>query len=147
MDLNFLIAILIALAPVVLTILVSRAYNIFHGLITFLVMGYVLLFCVDMFGASLAPEVLMYLGVSAVPSFSSFPLPYGTLGLYLAIHTAVLDYMNTAGLATLLADPNLKYYILGACAVVFLVSQLIAMRIRKKRVAKIKRLRRYLKRY
>ena len=47
MDINLIPAILIALIPVFLTIIVSRLYNVVHGLITFLVMGYVLMFCLQ----------------------------------------------------------------------------------------------------
>ena len=143
MDMNFLYAILIALAPVVLTIIISRAYNIVHGLITFLVFGYVLLFCLGEFGDKLPEQMQMYLGLAGL----EVPLPFGTLALYQMIHMAVLDLMGQIGLEKLLLNENLKYFILAGCAVIFIISQIIASKIRKSRVAKVRKLRRYLKRY
>lgn len=143
MDMNFLYAILIALAPVVITILVSRAYNIFHGLITFLVLGYALLFCLDLFAEKLPAELALYLGMGEI----GCPLPYGTVAIYSMINVAVVDLLTKAGLENLISNKNFKYYLLGGYVLLFVISQVIASAIRRRRVAKINRLRRYLRRY
>lgn len=142
MDMNLLIAILIALVPVVVSILFARRYNIFHGLIVFLTAGYVLLFAVELLVDHLSPEYLVYLGMAGEVA----DLPFGTLSLYQMINNVLTTLLDDAGLVELLAD-NLKYAVLAAYVVIFLVSQIIASKIRKARVAKIKRLRRYLRRY
>ena len=58
MDMNLLYAILIALVPVVITIIVSRLYNIIHGLITFVVTGFLLMFCFEAFGSNIPAAIM-----------------------------------------------------------------------------------------
>ena len=134
MDMNLLFAILIALIPVVLTIISSRLYNVVHGLITFIVMQYVLMFCLQVFGANL-------------PAAINECLPAVT-GLYTQINDMVLGLLNSVPfIANLLAQSYGPYIVLGAYVLVFLISQIIACAIRKSRIEKIKILRRQLKRY
>ena len=134
MDINLLLAILIALVPVVLTIIFSRLYNVVHGLITFLVMQYVLMFCLEVFGGNL-PEAIT----------KNFPV---VCGLYSSFNDFVLSLLKGVPfIANLLAQSFGPYIILGVYVLVFLISQIIACAIRKSRVEKIKFLRRQLKRY
>ena len=124
---SLLVAILIALIPVVITIISSRLYNVIHGLITFLVMGYVLVFCLEVFGANLPAEVQELLPT--------------TCGLYISITSTVQGWLS--GVA-LFENP---YIVLAVYVVVFVISQIIACAIRKARVERIKLLRRQVKRY
>ena len=134
MNIYLLYAILIALIPVLLTIISSRLYNIVHGLITFLVMGYVLMFCLEVFGANLPAEINEHLPT--------------TCSLYTSINGLVLGLLNSvAFIANLLAQPYGPYITLGVYVLVFLISQIIACAIRKSRIERIRILRRQIKRY
>lgn len=134
MDINLLFAILIALVPVVLTIIFSRLFNVVHGLITFLVMQYVMMFCLGVFGAN-------------IPAAITGHLPAVT-GLYTTINDMILGLLNSVPfIANILAQSYGQYIVLGVFVLVFLISQIIACAIRKSRVEKIKILRRQLKRY
>lgn len=140
MDMNLLYAILVALVPVVLTIILSKVYNIFHGLITFLVSGFVLIFCIDAFAANMPAELLAYL------------LPAGegshcTCQLYYAINDFVYSALGQLGLADFLAADYAKYVLLAAFVLVFVISQVLSSVVRKKRVEKERNMRRQLKRY
>lgn len=133
MDMNLLYAILIALVPVVITIIVSRLYNIVHGLITFIVTGFLLMFCLEAFGGNLPAEIMGY-----IPT---------TCSLYTVICDLIADLLDKVGLASLLAQDYGKYILLAIYLVVFIISQIIASAIRKSRVEKINSLKRQLKRY
>ncbi len=133
MDMNLLYAILIALVPVVITIIVSRLYNIVHGLITFIVTGFLLMFCLGVFGENLPAEIMAY-----IP---------GTCSLYTIISDLISGLLGKVGLAELLAQDYGKYILLAIYLVVFIISQIIASAIRKSRVEKINSLKRQLKRY
>ena len=136
MDINLIPAILIALIPVVLTIIVSRLYNVVHGLITFLVMGFILMFCLqaDVFGGGIHELIAQH-----------FPK---TCGIYYAIDELVLALFSGVPFITnLLAQNYGPYVALGVVVVVFVISQIIACAIRKARVERIKLLRRQVKRY
>ena len=133
MNTNLLLAILIALVPVFLTIIFSRRYNIFHGLVVFLVASYGLILGLDALGGKVPSAISQYFDV--------------TLSLYNVINGVVVDLINKAGLSKLIANKNFKYILLGAWLVVFLISQIIATSVRRRRVAKINRLKRYLRRY
>ena len=136
MDMNLLFAILIALVPVVITIIFSRFYNVVHGLITFLVMAYALMFCLqqDVFGGSLPAEITAHLPAAC--------------GFYYAVNDLVLAVFNgVAFISNLLAQSYGPYLALGALVFVFIISQVIACLIRKARVERIKVLRRQVKRY
>ena len=133
MDMNLLYAILIALVPVVITIIVSRLYNIIHGLITFVVTGFLLMFCFEAFGSNI-PAAIMEI----VPN---------TCQLYTLIAGLIEELLGKAGLADLLAKEYGNYVLLAVYVVVFLISQIIASAIRKSRVEKIKNLKRQIKRY
>ena len=133
MDMNLLYAILIALVPVVITIIVSRLYNIVHGLITFIVTGFLLMFCLEAFGSNI-PAAIMEI----VPN---------TCQLYTLIAELIEELLGKAGLADLLAKEYGNYVLLAVYVVVFLISQIIASAIRKSRVEKIKNLKRQIKRY
>ena len=136
MDINLIPAILIALIPVVLTIIASRLYNVVHGLITFLVTSFILMFCLqpDVFGGSIHELIAKH-------------LPQ-TCGLYYAINDLVLAlFSGVAFISNLLAQSYGPYIALGVVVVIFVISQIIACAIRKARVERIKILRRQVKRY
>lgn len=134
MDINLLFAILIALAPVVITIIFSRLFNVVHGLITFVVMGYVLMFALDVFGANLPAAISEHLTT--------------TCALYASINGLLVGLLNSVGfIANILTQSYGPYIILGAFVLVFIISQIIACLIRKARVERIKLLRRQVKRY
>ena len=140
MDMNLLYAILIALVPVVLTIILSKVYNIVHGLITFLVTGFLLYFCVEAFQANLPAEIVSYL----IPGQEG---AFATCELYYAINSFVVSALTQVGLADFFAWEGAAYVVLGAYVLVFIISQIIACAIRKKRVEKEKSMKRQLKRY
>ena len=133
MDFNLLYAILIALVPVVVTIIFSKVYNIFHGLFTFLTFSFLLCFLFTHFGSSLPVELAAQLEL--------------VLGTYVYINTFVLDSLKLIGLESLLTASYGEYILLGIYVVIFIVSQIIASVLRKKRVEKIKGLKRSVKRY
>ena len=133
MDLNLLYAILIALIPVVLTIIFSRVYNIFHGLFSFLVFSFLICFLYANFSDKFNPELSAHLAI--------------VLGTYSSINAFVLDLLKIAGLSSVFEADYGKYVILGIYVLVFIVSQIFASVIRKKRVEKIRGLRRQIKRY
>ena len=53
MDINVLHAVLIAMIPVVIAIILSWAYNVVHGAISYLVMTFLLVFSLEAFEATL----------------------------------------------------------------------------------------------
>jgi membrane protein implicated in regulation of membrane protease activity len=140
MDMNLLYAILIALVPVVLTIILSKVYNIVHGLITFLVSGFVLFFCLEAFNANLPAEIVAYL----IPGKEG---AFATCELYYAINSFVISALNQLGLADFLAWEGAAYCVLGAYVLVFIISQIVSSVVRKKRIEKEKKMKRQLKRY
>lgn len=133
MDINFLYAILIALVPVVLTIIFSKVYNVFHGLFTFLVFSFLICFLFTQFGDKLSPELSGHL--------------ITTLGTYVCINSLVLDLLGMVGLESVISADYGVYVVLGIYVLIFIVSQIIASILRKKRVEKIKGLKRSIKRY
>ncbi len=133
MDMNLLYAILIALVPVVITIIVSKLYNVVHGLITFLVTGFLLMFCLEAFGANIPVDIMSQTET--------------TCSLYTIINGLINDLLGKVGLADLLAQDYGKYILLGCYLVVFIISQIIASALRKSRVEKINNLKRQVKRY
>ena len=133
MDLNFLYAILIALVPVVLTIIFSKVYNVFHGLFTFLVFSFLICFLFAQFGDKLSPELSGHL--------------ITTLGTYTCINSLVLDLLGNVGLESVINADYGVYVVLGIYALIFIISQIIASILRKKRIEKIKGLKRQIKRY
>ena len=133
MDMNLLYAILIALIPVVITIIMSKVYNVIHGLITFLVTGYLLIFCLSIFGGNLPTEISGYF--------------IDTNSLYICINQFVIDALKVAGLGDLLKEPFGVYIVLAMFVVLYVISQVISSALRKKRVEKINSLKRQVKRY
>lgn len=133
MDTNLLFAILIALVPVLVTVIASRLYNVIHGVITFLFMGHLLMFCLTVFGGNLPAELL--------------EATNGACALYVALDDLVVGLLNSVGLASLLEGTYGVYIVLAAYLVVFLISQIIAGALRKKRVERVKILRRQIRRY
>ena len=131
MNMELLFAILIALVPVLLTILAARLYNVIHAVITFLAMQYVLVYCLNMFGATLPPVITDH-----------FPT---VLALYNAIDEFVVGLVNAFGFGPMLEQ--MPFLLLAVYGVVFLISQIIACIIRKHKIEKAKILRRQLKRY
>ena len=133
MDLNLLYAILIALVPVVVTIIFSKVYNVFHGLITFLVFSFLLCFLLTNFGDKLPAEITANLTIVA--------------GTYAAFNSFILDCLKLVGLESILAADYGVYVVIGIYVLIFIISQIIASVLRKKRVEKIKGLKRQIKRY
>ena len=140
MDMNLLYAILIALVPVVLTIILSRVYNIVHGLITFLFSGFLLYFCVEAFQANLPAEIVAYL----IPGQEG---AFATCELYYAINSFIVSALTEIGLADFFAWEGAAYVVLGVYALVFVISQVISGIILKQKIEKQKSLKRQLKRY
>lgn len=133
MDMNLLYAILIALVPVVITAIMSKVYNIVHGIITFIVTGHLLVFCLSIFGANLPADI-----TANMPT---------VCGLYVSIDSIVVSALGLLGLGDLLAGTFGVYIVLAVFVVLFIVSQIIASVLRKKRVEKINSLKRQVKRY
>ena len=133
MDMNLLYAILIALVPVIITVIMSRVYNIVHGVITFLVTGHLLMFCLGMFGVNLPKEIMDYTAI--------------TCSLYTAIGGLVNELLGSLGLAELLAGDLGVYILLAVFVVIFVVSLIFASVFRKKSVEKVNSLKRQVKRY
>lgn len=140
MDMNLLYAILIALVPVVITIILSKVYNIFHGLISFLVTGFVLFFCIEAFQANLPAELLVYLQPNNESLFS-------VCGLYYAINELLVSGLSSIGLASFFEWVGHPYVVLGAFVLVFVVSQVLSSVVRKRRIEKERNMKRQLKRY
>ena len=131
MDMNLLYAILIALVPVIIAIVMSKVYNIIHGFISFVVTGHLLGFCLTVFGANLPAELLI--------------LTTETCLLYTKIDNLIVGLLVEAGLGVL--GDFAVYVVLAIFIVVFVVSQIISSVLRKKRVEKINSLKRQVKRY
>lgn len=139
MDMNLLWAMLITLAPVVLTVLFSRRYNFFHGLISFFVFSYLVLFFVSAFQTKLPAEIVAYL----VGTGGSF----GLLTFYSSLYSLLGTGLSKLGLSSLVEANYWKYIALAIYVVIFVVSQIIASVIRSHRVNNIKNLKRQVKRY
>lgn len=131
MDMNLLYAILIALIPVVFTILISRLYNIIHGIISFFTASALLILCLTSFGESLPAEVLAGCALSC----SFYDMINGFL-------VEVLALVGLNGLGNVLDAGQLLLVIL---VVLFLVSQIISSVIRRRRVRRIKQLKKEAK--
>ena len=131
---ELLLPILVALVPVIIAVIGARLYGVLHGVIAYLFMGQLLMFCLSMFGANIGAEL-----AAAAEEHSVF-------------HTKVYEFVVAAfekfGLGSLIADENTgAYVILGVFFVVFLISQIIGASIRKKRVEKTRILKRQVRRY
>ena len=121
---DLLIPILVALVPVIIAVIGARLYGVLHGIITYLFMGQLLMFCLTVFGANLGADLLEGITAHSV--------------LHTKINDFVVSTLSDFGLDSLIAGPTGIYVILGAFFVVFLISQLIGGAIRKHRIAKIK---------
>ena len=139
MDLNLIYALLIALIPVVLTVIFSRRYNLFHGLISFVVFSFLLLFCLDAFSKNVPAEILGYL----VGTETGLNL----VSLYSMMSNVIAHYLSKAGLSEVFAQTYGKYVLLAIYVGAFILSQVVASVIRRHRVNGIKSLKRQAKRY
>ena len=130
---ELLLPILVALVPVILAVIGARLYGVLHGVITYLFMGQLLMFCLGMFGANLGADLAAAAEAHCV--------------LHTKVNEFVVYLFNQFGFASLIEGENGAYVILGVFLVVFLISQIIAGGIRKRRVEKTKILRRQIRRY
>lgn len=140
MDLNSIYALLIATIPLFLSLIFTKRYNIIHGLVTFLFTTCVTVVAVSLLSNHIPAEVYAYLSGEA-----SY-LPYHT-ALFSKSYTLYSKGMNLVGLSNVLDATYSQYVFLGLFAVVFLVSHIISVMVRKHRVNTIKALRRQVKRY
>lgn len=139
MDMNIVYALLIASAPVILSVLLAKRYNVVHGLITFLFTGYLLLFALSYLGKHLPADITKYLyGVEQKFAF---------LSLYNGLYFVFGSVLNLIGLGKYLTGGYAEYVILGAYVLLFIISHIIAVGIRRHRINGIKALRRQVKRY
>ena len=130
---EMLLPIVIALVPAIIAVIGARLYGVVHGIITFLFAGELLMFCLVMFGANLPADLLAGVETHAV--------------LHTKIHEFIADLLKQFGLASLLEGSVGNYVIIGIFFVLFLISQIIAGKIRKNKVAKQKILRRQIRQY
>ena len=131
---ELLLPILVALVPVIIAVIGARLYGVIHGIITYLFMGQLLMFCLSMFGSNIGAEL-----AAAAEEHSV---------LHVKIHDFAVVALEKFGLGSLLADENTgAYVILGVFFVLFLVSQIIGGTFRKKRVEKTRILKREVRRY
>ena len=131
---DLLLPILVALVPVIIAVIGARLYGVLHGVITYLFMGQLLMFCLSMFGANIGAELAASAEEHSV--------------LHAKVHDFVVAALEQFGLGDILADEAVGgYVILGAFFVLFLISQIIGGSIRKKSVEKTKILKRQVRRY
>ena len=130
---DLLFAVLIALIPALIAVISARVYNFVHGLFMFCFTGYILIFCLGIFGPNLPAEIMAH-----IPT---------TCGLYFSLNALVVDLLKTVGLAGLLPEEYLAYAIIGIYVVLFIAFQIISSAIRKARKEKIESLKRQIKRY
>jgi hypothetical protein len=109
----------------------SKVYNVIHGVITFLVFGHILGFCLLVFGANIPEAILGYTNETCI--------------LYTRIDQVILNLLLGFGLGEL--GNLLVYVLLIGFVVLYVISQIISSVLRKKRVEKIKSLKRQVKRY
>ena len=140
MDMNLVYALLITAIPVVLTVIFSKRYNVFHGVISFVVFSYLLIFFLSVFAEKVPADIYKYLiGADGNPCLLTF---------YIALVNAAIFGLNQLGLEAVLSNADYgQYVLLAVYVVVFVVSQIIASLIRKHRVNTIKNLKREIKRY
>ena len=146
MDMSLIYAILIALVPVVLAIIFTKVYNVIHGIVSFLFFGAILMLCLKIFGEQM-PETMVY--------FEQFGGFYnGVTNLCCNPENGLVTFvaytvLNALGLGDIvLNNPDFVFYFyLVLVAIVFLVSQIIASCIFRKRARRRKNLQRQAKRY
>ena len=130
---ELLLPILVALVPVVIAVIGARLYGVLHGIITYLFMGQLLMFCLAMFGSNIGVELAAAAEVHSV------------------LHTKINEFtayaLNTFGLGSLLEGETGAYVILGIFFVLFLVSQIIGGSFRKHSVEKTRILKRQVRHY
>ena len=126
-DINVLHAVLIAMIPVIIAIVLAWAYNVIHGAISYLVMTYLLVFSLEAFATTL-PE-----GLSIA------------LGDVMVMHEFMFEYMISW--IHPMEYSTAKYVMLGILIASFIVSQVLSSLIRKAKVNKIRSLKQKVKRY
>ena len=132
--LDILLGLLIALLPVIIAIIFTKRYNMVHGLITFIVFSYLLVFCLGQFGDKLPAELF-----AQATAFSN-----GTVFLVGYLNGLLL---KIPGLNTLLEGEHGKWIYLGVYVLIFVIFQIISSVIRCKRKRAFQRLKRACKRY
>jgi hypothetical protein len=126
-DVNILHAVLIAAIPVVIAIVLAWGYNVIHGLISYLVMTFVLVFALEAFATNLPVELAASL--SKVMGTHIFIYEYAISWIY------PLEYTTA------------KYVMLAIMIASFAISQILSSLIRKAKVNKIRSLKQKVKRY
>lgn len=147
MDMNFIIAMVIALLPVILALVFTKIYNIVHGLVSYLFFGALLMLCLLIFGDSM-PVISSYL----VGYFNGL---FNGLATFLCQPTegliTVLSYVmfGWIGLGDIVVNnPQVAYYVYFILmALIFLGSQIISSCIFRKRRRMKKSLLKQAKRY
>lgn len=130
---NLLFAVLIAMIPVIIAVIAARFYNIIHGLFMFCFSGFVLIFCLDIFGANLPAEIMAH-----IPT---------TCALYISMDAVVVRALEVIGVAGLFPEEYTAYVVLAIYVVLFVACQIVSSAIRKSRKEKINNLKRQIKRY
>ena len=126
-DINILHAVLIAMIPAIVAVVLAWAYNILHGAISYLVMTFLLVFSLEAFSTTLPAE----LAESLVEVMGTNQFMYD----YMIKWAYPLEY-STA-----------KYVMLGILIASFIISQILSSLIRKAKVNKIRSLKQKVKRY
>lgn len=139
MDINLIYALLVVLIPVVVSLIFTKRYNILHGLATFLFTSYLLLFLLSLFNNRIPEDIAIYLyGKDG---------KFGFLTLYNGFYFVIVYAFNEIGLGNYLKNEYVQYVVLGIYAVIFIISHIISVAIRRRRINGIKALRRQVKRY
>ncbi len=131
---ELLLPILIALVPVIIAVIGARLYGVLHGVITYLFMGQLLMFCLAMFGSNIGAELAASAESHAV--------------LHAKIHDFAVAGLEQAGLGSVISNEQTGgYVILGLFLLLFIISQVIGGSRRKRSVEKTKILKRQVRRY
>lgn len=127
MDINVLHAVLIAMIPVVIAIILAWAYNVVHGAISYLVMTFLLVFSLEAFEATLPAGLAEAL--------------VNVMGTNEFMYNYMIGWLYNL-------DPSIaKYVMLGILLGVFIISQILSSVIRKAKVNRIRSLKQKVKRY
>ncbi len=116
--LNMLIVIFITLIPVITGVIMSKKYNSFHGVVSFIFTSYVLYFLSKQFNVFeyvMIGETAIGSSLTALENFLSLP--------YLLVAGCV---MKIPGAETIFEGEYATYILLTAFALVFIILQVIA---------------------
>ena len=126
-DFNIIHAVLIAMIPAIVAIVLAWAYNVLHGAISYLVMTFILVFSLQAFATTLPLEL-----AEALESV-------------MGTHNFMFDYMISW--VNPLEASMAKYVMLGILIASFIISQVLSSLIRKAKVNKIRSLKQKVNRY